>query len=194
MEEWEYRAKVAEKRVDRLQNLKELRDSQHRSNIDKLENKVKKLKARKTVGFAAEDKRVMQAKNRASGENLNVSSSVEDGTKNNSKDSYDDESSSKDGVSKAQSESDVEHYIQKQREAFRRPSREEKHSARRGKVSASRGKNMKKMNENFQSKLSASSPKIGRDDLFNAERSRQKRVHESSSSSSEEDERMNELK
>ena len=38
LEEWKYRADVAEERVIRLQNLKELRDSQHRSNIDKLEN------------------------------------------------------------------------------------------------------------------------------------------------------------
>ena len=50
------------------------------------------------------------------------------------------------------------------------------------------------MNENFQSKISASSPRVGRDDLFNAERSRQKRVRESSSSSSEEDERLQQLK
>ncbi len=74
-----------------MQNLKELRDSQHRSNINKLENKVKKLKVKKTVGFANDDNKVKQARNQAPEENLNVSSSAEEGMKNNSIESSDDE-------------------------------------------------------------------------------------------------------
>ena len=89
--EWEYRAKAAEERVTRLQNLKELRDSQHRSNINKLENKVKELKGEKAVGFAEVNNKFKQGRNHAREENLNVSSSVEEGMKNNSRESSDDE-------------------------------------------------------------------------------------------------------
>jgi hypothetical protein len=89
--EWEYRAKAAEERVTRLQNLKELRDSQHRSNINKLENKVKELKGEKAVGFAEVNNKFKQGRNHAREENLNVSSSVEEGMKNYSRESSDDE-------------------------------------------------------------------------------------------------------
>ena len=82
-----------------------------------------------------------------------------------------------------QSDSDVERYIEEQREAFRRPSKEEKQSSREA-----------KLKDNFRNKISASSPPIGREDLFEAERSRQKRARESSSSSGEEDERLRQLK
>ncbi len=319
-EEWRYRAEVAEERVARLQDLKELRDSQHRTNVDKLENKVKMLVKKKTGGCARSDKRVRQDKNEARGENLNVSSSVENRSKDNSNESSDDEwivlripknnrtkfsadfmdcgvgdgkewldgpcnldvtigeliqmrdegrasrkareegalegASENQGIRRrrrskpkpapdlltlrrsiapgsykswsehkpwdnedevdrqikehntkrddslneedvkvvAQSESDVERYIQEQREAFRRPSSEEKQQDRRVKDDASSSMGVKKMNENFRSKLSARSPKIGRDDLINAERLRQKRVRESSCSSGEEEERLKELK
>ena len=65
LEEWKYRADVAEERVIRLQNLKELRDSQHRSNIDKLENEVKKLKAKKKVGIAMSYNKTKQTEGNA---------------------------------------------------------------------------------------------------------------------------------
>ena len=84
---------------------------------------------------------------------------------------------------RTQSDSDVERYIQEQREAFRRPSKEEKQSSGEA-----------KLKDNFRNKISASSPPIGREDLFEAERSRQKRARESSSSSGEEDERLRQLK
>jgi hypothetical protein len=316
LEEWKYRADVAEERVIRLQNLKELRDSQHRSNIDKLENEVKKLKAKKKVGIAMSYNKTKQTEGNAEWgskgkrvryqrheENLNVSSSVDEGKNDTSPENADDEwivlriprnnrmrfsadfmdggvgdgkewldgpcnlditirellvmrdegraarkareegslegSSENQGrrrrrskqkpapdpltlrrsiapgsyeswsdskpkekgdevdrqikVSKTESElmfgkerqsdSDVERYIEEQREAFRRPSKEEKISARKA-----------KLKDNFRNKISASSPPIGREDLFEAERSRQKRARESSSSSGEEDERLRQLK
>ena len=330
-EEWEYRAKVAEERVTRLQNLKELRDSQHRSNIYKLENKVRKLKGEKTVGLAEVGNKGEQSEIHSRNENLNVSSSVEDRTKNNSGGSSDDEwmvlriprwnrskfsadfmddgvgdgkewldglcnlditvgelimmrdqgraarkakekeavegktdnqgkrrqrksrrkpnpdpltlrrsiapgsydswseSKSKDKddevnssirernrnnkARKTQSDSDVERYIQEQREAFRRPRMSEKNdelqritdreyrrqgveresSSKEMEQEPNRSKGKYSSNESSQG-ASVSSPRIGRDALFNAERSRQKRVRESSSSSGEEDDRLKELK
>ena len=116
-------------------------------------------------------------------------------------------------VSRTQSDSDVERYIQEQREAFRRPWTNEKNDKlqrlvdreyrKQGVERESSSKEMEQEPNRQRKKYSSSessqganvsSPWIGRDAIFNAERSRQKRVRESSSSSSEEDDRLKELK
>ena len=104
LEEWKYRAEIAEERVDRLQNLKELRDTHHRSNINKLENEVKKLKVKKVVGFAKSYNKTKQTGGNAEWgskgkrmryhrheENLNVSSSVDEVKNDTSMGNHDDE-------------------------------------------------------------------------------------------------------
>jgi hypothetical protein len=327
LEEWKYRAKVAEERVTRLQNLKKLRDSQHRSNIDKLESKVKELKggtrnevnsvsmvrsrgvdrlerpvakecvegdddewivlripknnkmrfsadfmdggvgdgkewldgllnldctigellklrdegraSRKAreqgaVEGASENqgrRRQRRSQRKPNPDPLTLRRSIAPGSyeswsepkpkgKDDEVDRQTKEQNRSNEVRKTMSDSDVERYIQEQREAFRRPWTNEKNDELQRIMDRERESSSKEAdkepnpwrkeywtdeqtgvrtegaywtNESSQG-ASISSPRIGREALFNAERSRQKRVRESPSRSDEEEDRLNELK